>query len=385
MKCLPRHKVTSAIGNVLHDSHAEVLALRSFNRFLLEECLSLTNNGASLTSIVALPCVISHTLSDNGSISATPLRNDYPFRIRDGLKLHMYCSEAPCGDASMELTMAAQDDPTPWDAQSASNLDAGSVCDPSADHADILHGRGYFGRLGVVRRKPSRPDAPATLSKSCSDKLALKQCTSVLSSLTSLFIDPSSAYLDSLVLPEGQHVASACQRSFSINGRMKCLIEEEHSWRDGYGFHPFTIKSTSREFAYSRRPTETPVSIVIPSNIAAIGYGKTQETLINGVLQGRKQSDPKGASSLSRQRMLLLAQQLAKIVISDGTLEGTYAQVKQSSRLTGRTRAKVTARNKALTGWARNDGDDDWIMSQGCSQAGRWDRVPIPLAIEEDS
>ena len=38
MKCLPAAKLPQAQGQVLHDWHAEVLAIRAFNRFVLEEC-----------------------------------------------------------------------------------------------------------------------------------------------------------------------------------------------------------------------------------------------------------------------------------------------------------------------------------------------------------
>ena len=71
------------------------------------------------------------------------LRGLQPLTIRDEIKLHMYCSEAPCGDASMELTMCEQADANPWPV--ARNL--------AADDSK-LKGRGYFSELGIVRRKP---------------------------------------------------------------------------------------------------------------------------------------------------------------------------------------------------------------------------------------
>ncbi len=55
----------------------------------------------------------------------------------------MYCSEAPCGDASMELVMEAQEDATPW-----------AVSVPDEGIASGLLGRGSFSQLGIVRRKP---------------------------------------------------------------------------------------------------------------------------------------------------------------------------------------------------------------------------------------
>ena len=53
----------------------------------------------------------------------------------------------------MELVMAAQDDPTPWDLE---KVYTGVPSKPAdATSLQTLHGRGYFSELGVVRRKPS--------------------------------------------------------------------------------------------------------------------------------------------------------------------------------------------------------------------------------------
>jgi tRNA-specific adenosine deaminase 1 len=138
MKCLPRSKVPSANGNILHDCHAEVLAIRAFNRFLIYECESLARTGGSKSS-----CLKRQRTSDIPD-NEDPVR---PFAMREGISFHMYCSEAPCGDASMELVMRAQDDPTPWDNPPA--LDR-----TTDDCTGLMMGRGYFSQLGIVRRKP---------------------------------------------------------------------------------------------------------------------------------------------------------------------------------------------------------------------------------------
>ena len=124
MKCLPTTKIRLAQGRLLHDSHAEILALRAFNHFILQECANMVGN------------------QDEGSryiIKATV--GSVPFTIRPVLKIHMYCSEAPCGDASMELVMQKQADATPW-------------TDPVPSQG--LLGRGNFSELGIVRRKPGK-------------------------------------------------------------------------------------------------------------------------------------------------------------------------------------------------------------------------------------
>ncbi len=142
MKCLPAAKVPHARGFVLHDWHAEVLAIRAFNRFLLDECLELVHHPTK-TSLVLRPRE-AHEISKSQGFQ--------PFTIRKNLKIHMYCSEAPCGDASMELVMDAQEDATPWPL-------AVPVAVAESD-VQSLPGRGFFSKLGIVRRKPcNRPHA----------------------------------------------------------------------------------------------------------------------------------------------------------------------------------------------------------------------------------
>lgn len=364
MKCLPQAKIGSCNGNVLHDCHAEVLAVRAFNRYLLEQCAELgsVSYERSRTTIE----------SSIAEWSEKEIHGLQPFKIKDDCKIHMYCSEAPCGDASMELTMAAQEDSTPWTGLASAE---GPLRTEEHSHppghttavsvSDGLHGRGYFDQLGIVRRKPARPDAPITVSKSCSDKLALKQCTSVLSSITSMFIEPGSAYLTSLVLPGSQYVADACQRSFSAQGRMKAANEASSDDPNQSAFRPFAILSTSREFCFSRRiEAESGIDTVTPTNLAIVSTHAIQEILINGVLQGRKQTDPKGASMLSRRKMWELARWTAQGLdvpeLKASLDEPTYAQLKESPLLDERRHAKVVAREGCLSGWKVNSGDDDW-------------------------
>jgi tRNA-specific adenosine deaminase 1 len=240
MKCLPTTKIPHAHGNILHDWHAEVLAIRAFNRFLLDECLAL------LTPPYIQSRFIVRRESDEITTLAAAAAHSQPFSLREDVQIHMYCSEAPCGDASMELVMDAQEDATPW-------TTAPEVVESSINSSEItvLRGRSHFSRLGAVRLKPSRPDAPPTLSKSCTDKLTLHQCTSLLSSLTSLLISPKNAYITTLVLPRSQYVESACTRAFSASGRMFNVSSQD--WVGGYRFRPFRVETTEREFGYSRR------------------------------------------------------------------------------------------------------------------------------------
>jgi tRNA-specific adenosine deaminase 1 len=85
MKCLPQKSIPQAQGIVIHDWHAEILALRTFNEFLLQECRGLINHGEAQSRYLRRRSTAEIT-------DDTP----QPFALRDDIELHMYCSEAPC-------------------------------------------------------------------------------------------------------------------------------------------------------------------------------------------------------------------------------------------------------------------------------------------------
>ncbi|OAR02839.1 hypothetical protein LLEC1_07419 [Akanthomyces lecanii] len=339
MKCLPASKIPDCNGVGLHDWHAEILTIRTFNRYILDECNSLLDGGSSNVVERTDP-------SSNG---------DRPFRLRHGVKLHMYASEAPCGDASMENLMAAQEDASPWDVPAQADPEAGA-----------LPGRAYFSQLGVVRRKPARSDAPPTLSKSCSDKLALKQCTSLLASLTSLFVDPRTAYIDTLVLPEDQYSAVACRRAFSATGRMSGVAGADGE--GGYGFRPFSVATTNIQFAYARRAVQARSDKLAASNLAAAwSLSGVEESILGGVVQGHKPFLPRGASRMSRRGMWQSCRELASKLpewpaIAAHLAVKTHGQAKTGPLLEARNKVKARARELALPGWVRNTGDDTFSM-----------------------
>lgn len=257
--------------------------------------------------------------------------------------------------------MAAQEDATPWEVIRPADL---SSADQNNLHEEnMLDGRAHFSLLGVVRRKPARMDAESTRSKSCSDKLALRQVSSLLSCETSYLVAPTeNAYLAGLVLPEDEISRVACDRSFGVNGRMRALTgqswpaETEHNGSaTGYRFWPFEVLSVpveevqafwpfakpkavqSRSTLPSERPSDIIDDTVVPKkskpgNVSSIWTAASSlphscviimdtgsktlptlarsktglyETIINGVKQGNRLATPtaRGASSLSRAKL----------------------------------------------------------------------------------
>ena len=352
MKCLPSSKSSLLeCGTVLHDWHAEILAIRAFNHFLLQECHHLASRANYKSPI----------LRWRQAGNKSEAKDTHPFGIDENLRIMMYCSEAPCGDASMELVMETQHDPTPW-----------PVVIPDEQATSSLLGRGSFSQLGVVRRKPceylhfgissatdnirekARGDSPVTLSKSCSDKLALKQCISLLSSPLSLLISPDNAYIDTLILPYDQYRQQACERAFGPSGRMLPVIG--WNWPASYRFRPLRIETTEITFRYSRTAAGTNIDGLKGSNISAVWTPSHQETLINGVLQGRKQTDRMGASALSRLQIWNLLLQTVNLLdipsLSSSSLGlSSYMDMKLSQDLKHRRHVKNNVINKALKGW----------------------------------
>ena len=202
-------------------------------------------------------------------------------------------------------------------------------------------------------RDKARADSPITKSKSCSDKLALKQCTSLLSSPVSLLVSPQNAYIDILILPSQQYRQEACERAFGPAGRM--LPAATSTWSGGYRYRPFCVETTEIDFQYSRRAAITNTVICKGSNVSAVWIPCHQETLINGVLQGRKQTDQRGASALSRVQTWNLVMEIIGLLdvpaLTNILKNPSYLDMKSSQNLEQRRRVKVEVKSEALKGW----------------------------------
>lgn len=230
--------------------------------------------------------------SDNIQSQTTTVRHPHPqsslrypllhmvtgnnkFSLRPGIKLALYISDPPCGDASM------------------SNIATGDM--PWKDPNDgILRGRANFNTVGVVRTKPGRADSKPSYSKSCSDKLCLKQFTGVLNAISSTCIEP--IYLLYLVIPENKFHAGDFRR---------CFHDRLGLFDSDLGFHQLQCLPFAKdEFPFRKQHERSQ-----PLNLCVVHceLDQTSQVLQNGVKNGAfiKNKAPKrnGASLICRRNL----------------------------------------------------------------------------------
>lgn len=236
-----------------------------------------------------------------------------------------------------------------------------------------------------------------------------------------MLVSPENAFLDGLILPVSRYSETACNRAFGPLGRMRSVVGK--NWEGGYAFKPFSVHTTqvtfsaSRTQALSRDARDDNSNAQVPCSISAIYIAppsnssncsmaanndstskassnripprSIQEKLVNGVLQGRKQTDIRGSCSISRrniwmavlsaigklkQQVTVLPPPLAKLhKLHSETTSGqdggrkqmTYGEFKGLDLLKHRARVKaeVTDSEKGpLKGWVRNGGDDQFCI-----------------------
>ena len=118
---------------------------------------------------------------------------------------------------------------------------------------------------------------------------------------------------------------------------------------------PFVVRTADAEFVHSRRHLSATNQTMKGSNISAVWNNVLQETLVNGVVQGRKQTDPLGASALSRARMFQMAADVREQFKDIPSRLGLSRIGDRRQSLADRETVKEEVRSKALKGWVRNE------------------------------
>ncbi|KAF5096188.1 hypothetical protein DV451_004347 [Geotrichum candidum] len=336
VKATPDQNLDKLQGRVLHDMHAEILCIRGFNRFLLNECLRLDQHKSKYIRRLEVP---------------VPAKTEpvYPLSLfgpTAGLKIHMYISESPCGDCSLSTTAstyyATAKEIETWQAE-LERLPNG-----------LVRGRDHFHHVGHVRTKPGRRDSPLSMSKSCSDKLALKQFTSLLSGPVSNIIDStadddddceaSGFFLSSLIVPRSEMVTTDFARAF--RGRLADITVPAQY---------FEFIGTDVEFAHSRKQPSEKGTKPCPYAIVHVANGKSEGTIM-GVRQGFKPTSTcKGPSQVSR---IEIASTVRHVLDQEGVALPENIEYLKFKDLNQDRRALKQEVYKDLTVWASTKSDD---------------------------
>lgn len=379
-KSLPVSALTKCKGLVLHDSHAEILALRGLNYWLLTEMQRVLDRASHVSEWLEHD---SHPVNSPSQFQASK-RKAFPFRIRKGVEISLFSTEAPCGDASMELVMSATEtagrDITPW---------SKSASDQSDDAVNLPLGRGFFSNLGALRRKPARADAEVSMSKSCTDKLMLKQLTSLLAFPLDLFLDDTEeTFLKRMIVYSDCWNEKSYDRAFTANGRLakaSVAMEPDSLVRMTF-FDVETLPERFGRFDFERSTGSEEDRKVRASNISALWIAGAieneaknatdlVEVLLNGVRQGFKQFDDRDrkGSVVCKRNMLEKASRLdAQLSKADDAplriprigdqYLAYYSELKSLSVHSRKTLLKRQLLH-ALGGWPKKDYDDDFAFS----------------------
>ncbi|CAH0473906.1 unnamed protein product [Peronospora belbahrii] len=223
-KCLGRCDL-NVDGLVVNDCHAEVLARRALLRYLYVEALHWKENELESNKQSIFEChLTSHRLV-----------------LKPQHSLHLFISEAPCGDAAIyelrEETVdqlvqqrAAKSNITNNEAriqvEHRSELRITGAKRPS-DRDTLLPDKRFAQTAGVARVKSGRSDLPLdkqTLSMSCSDKLAKWNALGLQGSLLLQWFEP--VFLNSIVVSRDDKAMSVAKQEQALRRAVYTRLEQ---------------------------------------------------------------------------------------------------------------------------------------------------------------
>ncbi|GAA5855264.1 hypothetical protein JCM8547_009008 [Rhodosporidiobolus lusitaniae] len=344
LKALP-HSRLPVHGDVLHDSHAEVVARRSLHLWMYQELLRAVQGEETALERVE---------KEDGKAE---------WRLGIGWQLGMYVSTLPCGDASTYLlslqapasaesceaappvvstvppsTSELTKPPEPALHPSLStalslglNLSRSSPSPSSSSpslatlpsSSSVIRGRNGYTHLSTLRTKPGRADSPPTTSHSCSDKLAMWALLGAQGGLLSA-LGVGRVKLEMLVVgdegvpeEEGEREKVRGEVRRAVGGRV-----EGWAKKVGLGEEEFEVMEvdwTERVFEHSREKVAEREKVgkeelagCAETLSFVLGASPAVEVVTNGIRQGasskRKPGEALGAKYRSRLSKLSLYQ-----------------------------------------------------------------------------
>ncbi|XP_063802021.1 tRNA-specific adenosine deaminase 1 [Pseudophryne corroboree] len=331
-KCIGQSKFRKT-GDILHDSHAEIIAKRSFQRYLLHQ-LSLALSGSRDSVFV-------------------PAGDSATWMLKSEVSFIFFTSHTPCGDASIIPAVPLEDQLCPTAAVSeeppllCSSVDRGckrkwvtcesslgnkkikqdggdggsemsavpgaenesAVRKPAPKVTDVYrtgakcvpgeaqdsHGPGVdYHTVGALRVKPGRGDR--TLSMSCSDKMARWNVVGCQGALLAHFLQ-QPIYLSSLVVGKCPFSLRCMERALHSRCQRVTGLPE------GFRVHTVQIAQSHVNFQHGRDALRTADGArkLVPGG-AAVSWCAVPEQPLDVTANGYKQGTTKKAVGTPQSR-----------------------------------------------------------------------------------
>ena len=229
---------------ILPDCHAEVLARRGLMYSLFQEIQQDVSNRENFEQYQNRLLEVYHT-NEEGE-NASPSSIPYKYKLREGVSIHLYISDSPCGDASIYpvITSTADDRQNAEDnkhSKTELNFTGAKVIvsketgveatacggnhqllvqtSSSANDDSIVVAREDIQLLGKLRTKSGRSNLPAHLRSSCmscSDKLVRWSVLGLQGTLLSRYI-PIPIRLSSIVVSQDPRAVSLLEQKEALS------------------------------------------------------------------------------------------------------------------------------------------------------------------------
>ncbi|KAG0668366.1 hypothetical protein C6P45_004718 [Maudiozyma exigua] len=323
VKALPDILLLKSGGNMIHDCHAEILSIRGLNTVILNHIKNI----------------------EQGRLSDLLDKDNSKYTWKSENKIILYISRMPCGDASMD-TMEDQKDP-------ASKFEINDN-DPSQylfeGNTTILRGRLNFSKKGYVRSKPGRYDSQITLSKSCSDKLCMKQVTSLLNSITYDLLN-RPVYIDYLLIPSLERT--------DFNGIERCFktrLNNKYQESDIHRPVFFVVETCDNQFIDDKKNDDETPSAMSSIKLYYDKSNTQEQAILNGVKNGSYTKGskplPKGCEpAVSRLGQWKLYKEI------DQNVTGSYLEFK-GKQVARREMIGIVRQMLSFDGWIHTRKDD---------------------------